>query len=137
MTQPKYTENPMAFLRAVVAHATYGRISRLDEKAKEAKRLAEIAQDELDTALAEAENGTFNDIDCLAICTGDSDCWAYVCRRALEIDNGEQWGPFGQRVHAHPADREDSDVAMIVKIFPDFNPEPGIMEGLGIFKANK
>lgn len=127
----------MACLRSIVANATYVRISRLNKKAEEAKRTAEIAQSELDSALAEAEAGTFNDIDCIAICTGDSDCWAEVCRRVKVLDNGESWGPMYQRVSSHPADREDYDVALLAKIFPDFNPAPGIMEGLGIYKANK
>lgn len=127
----------MAFLRAVVANATYSRISRLNAKAEEAERQAKIARSELDDALAEAEAGTFNDIDCIAICTGDSDCWAHVCVRVKLLDNGESWGPMYQRVSSHPADREDYDVALLGKIFPDFNPAPGIIEGLGIYKANK
>jgi hypothetical protein len=137
MNRPKYTENPMACLRDIVAGAVHNRLARLKRKADDAERLARIARDELESSLAEAEAGTFNDVDCVAICTGDSDCWAEVCRRVKEIDNGEQWGPLSQRVHTHASDREDYDVALVTKIFPDFNPAPGIREGLARFQAGK
>ena len=136
MTQPKYTENPMACLRNLVANAVHNRLDRLKSKAEEAERLARIARSEIDSALAEAEAGAFGDID-VNLITGDSECWAEVCRRVKELDNGEQWGPMYQRVSAHPADREDFDLHLVAKLFPDFNPAPGIREGLERHTAEK
>jgi hypothetical protein len=134
MNRPKYTENPMACLRDLVASAVHNRLDRLKRQADDAERLARIAREELESALVDSEAGVFGDID-VNLITGDSECWAEVCRRVKEIDEGEQWGPMSQIVHAHYADRGDFDLNLVSKIFPDFNPAPGIREGLERHKA--
>lgn len=136
MNRPKYTENPMACLRDLVASAVHIRLNRLKSKAEVALRQAQIAQNELNDALTLSEAGVFGDID-VNLITGDSECWAEVCRRVKELDAGEPWGPTSCRVHAHYGDREDFDLHLVSKLFPDFNPTSGIREGLERHKAGQ
>jgi hypothetical protein len=136
MNRPKYTENPMACLRDLVADAVHAKLNRLKREADEADRKAQIARAELNDALTLSEAGVFGDID-VNLITGDSECWAEVCRRVKDLDDGEQWGPTTCRVHAHYADREDFDLHLVSKIFPDFNPTNGIREGLERHKAGQ
>lgn len=136
MNTPKYTENPMACLRALVASAVHNRLARLKREADEAERKAQIARAELNDAMTLSEAGVYGDID-VNLITGDSECWVEVCRRVKELDAGEPWGPTSCRVHAHHADREDFDLHLVAKLFPDFNPTNGIREGLERFKAGQ
>lgn len=136
MNIPKYTENPMACLRGLVASAVDTKLGQLKRVADEADRQAQIARAELNDALTLSEAGVFGDID-VNLITGDRECWAEVCRRVTELDAGEQWGPTSCRVHAHYADREAFNLHLVSKIFPDFNPTNGIREGLERFKAGK
>lgn len=130
MTKPKYTEDPMAYLRDVVADATYARLCRLRSKANEAKREYESAESDLNYSLKAAETGEFSDINCCL----HGECWQDVLRRIDILDKGEQWGPMYQRVLAHPSDREDYDLFLLAKLFPDFSPKEGQRAGLARFK---
>lgn len=130
MIQPKYTEDPMAYLREVVADATYARLCRLRSKANEAKREYERAESDFNFSLNAAETGEFSDINCHL----HGECWEDVLRRIDILDKGEQWGPMYQRVLAHHSDREDYDLFLLAKLFPDFNPKEGQRAGLARFK---
>lgn len=133
MTQPKYTEDPMAYLREIVATATYNRLIRLRDAADKAKREYERAQSDLNFSLKAAETGEFHDIDCWL----HGECWQDVLARIKVIDKGEEWGQMYQRVLAHPSDREDYDLFLLAKLFPDFNPKEGQRIGLGRFKEEE
>jgi hypothetical protein len=130
MSQPKYTEDPMAYLREVVAAATLNRLARLRKAAETAKSKYESAQSELNFALECAETGEFSDIDC----TLHGECWTDVLRRINVLDDGKPWGDMYKRVLAHPSDREDYDLFLLAKLFPDFNPKEGQRIGLDRFK---
>lgn len=130
MSQPKYTEDPMAYLREIVADATYSRLCRLRSKANDAKREYERAESDLNFSLKAAETGEFTDINCHL----HGECWQDVLRRIDILDKGEKWGAMYQRVLAHPSDREDYDLSLLAELFPDFNPKEGQRAGLARFK---
>lgn len=130
MIKPKYTEDQMAYLREIVADATYSRLCRLRRKANDAKREYERAESDLNFSLKAAETGEFIDIDCDL----HGECWQDVLRRIDILDKGEKWGPMYNRVLAHPSDREDYDLLLLEKLFPDFKPTEGQRAGLARFK---
>lgn len=128
MTKPKYTENPMAVLRLIVADATVARLAKLQKIAEKAKDDLESAQKEMAFAIEEAEAGELSDLSMATkLCLYDSDCWTDVIARAKAIDQDLYWGLMSNN-------DENVDLAYLAKVYPDFNAKPGVHEGLERFK---
>ena len=133
---PKYAEDPMGYLRSCVASATHQRLADLKKQAEQAKREYEKASDFFEMCKAEAEAGTLTEIDVSGIMLGSHECWKDALDRIKAVDDEHRnlyWS-----VCSHPSDRQDITTGIVCEIWPDFNPAPGIAEGLARFKeANK
>jgi hypothetical protein len=143
MTRPKYTENPMAFLREVVAHGTEARLGKLQKAVDQARRALEDAEEELAYAVQQCEaDARPSDLDLqTALCIWDSDAWqatlAGVDAYDKQTPDRAQLRPLYWSLMCHHLDREILDLNRLGLIFPDFNPKAGVTEGLARFKAGK
>ena len=141
MTKPKYTENPMAFLREVVAHGTQARLSELQKAVDSAQRALKDAEEELAFAVGTCkEDGHVSALDLQsALCLWDSDAWTATL---AGMDKHDSLRPDGDRrlywsLMCHRADRDLLNLNQLSLIFPDYCPKAGVREGLERFKAGK
>lgn len=141
MTRPKYTENPMAFLREVVAHGTQARLGKLQSAVDQARKALKDAEDQLAYAVHTCKNdGYIYDLDLQgALCLWDPEAWQATL---AGMDKHDSLRPDGDRrlywsLMCHRADRELLDINRLSLIFPDFQAKPGVAEGLERFNAGK
>ena len=143
MTRPKYTENPMAFLREVVAHGTQARLSKLQKEVDKARKAMKDAEDELADAVRQCEaNARLAELDLQSsLCLWDSDAWQATLAGMDAYDNlvpeRAEIRPLYWSLMCHHLDREILDLNRLELIFPDFNPKAGVTDGLARFKAGK
>ena len=143
MTRPKYTENPMAFLREVVAHGTQARLSKLQKDVDKARKALKDAEDQLAYAVSTCEaDAHIFDLDLQgSLCLWDSDAWQATLAGMDAYDKltpeRAELRPLYWSLMCHHLDRELLDLPRLGAIFPDFNAKPGVTEGLARFKAGK
>lgn len=131
----------MDFLREVVAHGTQTRLAKLNKEVVEARRALKDAEDQLAYAVhtCDADAWIF-DLDLQgALCLWDAEAWTATTDG---MDRHDALRPDGDRrlywsLLCHRADRELLDLNRLGLIFPNFNPKPGVTEGLERFKAGQ
>jgi hypothetical protein len=141
MNRPKYTENPMAFLREVVAHGTQARLGKLQDAVDKARKALKDAEDELAYAVHTCkDDGHIYDLDLQgSLCLWDSEAWTATL---AGMDKHDSLRPDGDRrlywsLMCHHADREILDLNRLGLIFPDYCPRAGVRDGLERFKAGR
>jgi len=141
MTKPKYTENPMAFLREVVAHGTQARLGNLQKAVDSARKALNDAEEELAYAVGTCRDDShISALDLQgSLCLWDSDAWTATL---AGIDKHDSLRPDGDRrlywsLMCHRAGRDLLNLNQLSLIFPDFNAKPGVTEGLERFKAGQ
>jgi len=117
-----------ATLRACVAEATLATLERAKADAEKARRDAERAEAWLAHVTREAEAGTLDDIN--VPMSGDSTRW--LC--FLDALNATGDDALKARI-MYDQPGINIDRFALERVFPDFNPKPGMLEALARFRS--